>query len=438
MKSSTATRLLAGAAVLLLPALVSAQDLTSIQPAPEYSRGFNVAVRERPHPEWAPIGVHAGSFLLQPEVYGGVTLTDNEQDLSSGGKSDVIFSVDPRLNFSSDWSRHGLAGGVWYRRNQNTRVTSDSSNEYGLNTRGKLDISGDLILVGRVEVSHFADPSSDPDAPVNRSRRAMYDRDLGQVTLTKNLPRLQLQGVLNYLNMDYDSVPLVGGGVADLSARNSRYENAVGKVTYSISPELGFFVGALADKTTRPRVGAFNQNSSGFTLGGGADFDLSRLARGEVQIGYYRESYDQTGLSSDAGLNVQADIQYFPTQLTTMNFSLSRTALTNARNTAAALTQNNNVAGAPGGSALSGGVTVDHELLRNLILSGSVAASKSDYTGIDRRDRSLAATAGATYLMNRHIGLDLSYQHLSFDSSGLNARRSYDENRLWLNMRFSY
>jgi hypothetical protein len=424
-------------AAAISPLSANAQDITNIQPAPEYSRGFNTAVRERAHPEWDPIGIHAGSFDVQPEVIVTTTFTDNEKDVSSGKQSDLIFQLDPRLSFSSNWSRHAISGGLWYTRDQNTNVTSDSANEYGGSLAGKLDIYNDLILVGRFEAGHLVDPSSDPDAPADRSERPMYDRQFGQLVLTKNLPRLQIQGTLNVVNYTFDSVRNAVGVSSSFSDRNSRYSNAVGKVTYALSPEVGFFVGALVDKTTRPSNAGFNDNSSGYTLGVGSNFDLSRLARGEIQIGYFNEGYERSGLSSDSGLNVEANVQYFPTELTTLSFSLSRSALTSGRTNDTALSQLP-FAVAVGGVATAGGATIDHELLRNVILSANVAAGQAEFTGIDRRDKSFSTGFGATYLMNRLIGLDLSYQYRNYDSTGTGARRSYDDNRLLLTVRVSY
>ena len=61
-------------------------------------------------------------------------------------------------------------------------------------------------------------------------------------------------------------------------------------------------------------------------------------------------------------------------------------------------------------------MTVDHELLRNLLLQAVVSVSDEDYQGIDRSDTYVRAGFGAKYLMNRYIHLDLDYNYLSLDS----------------------
>ena len=58
-------------------------------------------------------------------------------------------------------------------------------------------------------------------------------------------------------------------------------------------------------------------------------------------------------------------------------------------------------------------MTVDHELLRNLLLRAVVSVGDDDFQDIDRSDTYVRAGFGAKYLMNRYIQLDLSYAYLS-------------------------
>jgi hypothetical protein len=61
-------------------------------------------------------------------------------------------------------------------------------------------------------------------------------------------------------------------------------------------------------------------------------------------------------------------------------------------------------------------VTLDHELLRNLLLQAAVSVSDDDYQDVDRSDTYVQAGFGAKYLMNRYIHLDLRYNYLNLDS----------------------
>ena len=101
------------------------------------------------------------------------------------------------------------------------------------------------------------------------------------------------------------------------------------------------------------------------------------------------------------------------------------------------------MAGSPGGISLTGGVTVDHELLRNLIVSAGVVAGQTQFRDyfvngqavpINRSDTGYGGTLGATYLMNRLVSVDLAYGYTSFNSTAL---RRYSTNQLSLTLRLT-
>jgi hypothetical protein len=54
---------------------------------------------------------------------------------------------------------------------------------------------------------------------------------------------------------------------------------------------------------------------------------------------------------------------------------------------------------------------VDHELLRNVILTGQVGWGKDEYTGIVREDERKSAGLAASYLINRTVGVSATYDY---------------------------
>jgi len=62
---------------------------------------------------------------------------------------------------------------------------------------------------------------------------------------------------------------------------------------------------------------------------------------------------------------------------------------------------------------------VDHELLRNLLLSGAIHGRRLSFEGIDRTDDHLAASVGTDWLLNRYVQLALRYEFDTRDSHGL-------------------
>ena len=67
------------------------------------------------------------------------------------------------------------------------------------------------------------------------------------------------------------------------------------------------------------------------------------------------------------------------------------------------------------------GLRVDHELLRNLILSLEWTTVDEDFDGIDRKDEIDTVDFSARYLMNRRAELVLAYSHRDRDSNPVTA-----------------
>mgnify|MGYP003673920477 FL=1 len=78
-------------------------------------------------------------------------------------------------------------------------------------------------------------------------------------------------------------------------------------------------------------------------------------------------------------------------------------------------------------------VSVDHELLRNLILSARAAMSTEEFEGIAREDDYLNAGIGAKYMLNRNFSLVLDYDYEERDSNV--AGSDYETNKILLRLR---
>ena len=410
-----------------------AQDFGGIEQAPQYSRGFNTSVRERPHPEWAPIDINLGGLTLQPQVSVASLFNDNEKYAPSNAKADVSFRIQPAFSLGSNWNRNGFGLQAFVAQTEYVRDSEDNSTEYGATATGHLDVQEDFTVDLRGSDQHLVLSRSDPDIPIDTLGPLEFDRQGAQVTVTKTLPIFQLQGIVAVRNEDYGTVGLPDNFTYDASGRNGTYLSYSGRVSYGVSPAVAVFLGALYDQGFRPRFENLNQDAQGFNLAGGVNFDLTRLARGELAVGYLVQSYSTPNTPTDSGFAFSANLQYFPTQLTTVSITGERRSAPSS------------VSGSPGGISLDGSVTVDHELLRNLILSAGGHAGQVQYRNFfingatiaeNRTDVGYGGTAGATYLMNRLVSVDLTYNYSNYNSTDA-LRRSYTDNTLALTLRLT-
>ena len=64
------------------------------------------------------------------------------------------------------------------------------------------------------------------------------------------------------------------------------------------------------------------------------------------------------------------------------------------------------------------GVTVDHEVLRNVIVNGEARYQNDDFRGgDDREDDTVLLGAGVTYWINRNLSLNAGYDFSERDSN---------------------
>ncbi len=73
-----------------------------------------------------------------------------------------------------------------------------------------------------------------------------------------------------------------------------------------------------------------------------------------------------------------------------------------------------------------GQVSIEHELMRNLLLTGYASVSGLEFQGVDRTDIVYGAGAGAKYLMNRNFDVSLTYGFLKRQSDAFGQDYSRD------------
>jgi hypothetical protein len=320
----------------------------------------------------------------------------------------------------SDWSRHALglfAGGNIIRYSDNS---SENTEEYTVSANGRLDIERGSNLTGSVQTQRLVEPRTAPTAPGAAGKPVKYDLTQGTVSLTKEFNRLRLTGRLDDKDFNYKDVPnRIGTGIVDQDFRDRNEFYYGGKAEYAVSPDTAIYLSATGNKKDYDsRAVTTDRTSDGYVVGVGANFDVSELVRGDVQVGYMKQSYDNFGKID--GFNAAGRLEWFPTQLTTIGLNGSRTIEESTAPRSQGYISNNI------------GASIDHELMRNVLLSAAYTHGKDDYKGIDRSDKRDNFSATATYLLNRRVGLFLTYNYLKQDSSGapLDRGASFKDNKV--------
>ena len=405
---------IAACIALTAPQIAQAQDLGS-----NFKRDKNVSVRQRPRPDYEAAGQKAGGFTLYPRVTVDLEHNDNIYAVASGKTDDNIWRVKPELAVRSDWSRHALgffAGGNLIRYADNS---SENAEEYTLSANGRIDIERGSNITGSIQTQRLVEPRTAPTSNAAAAKPVEYDLTQGSVALTKEFNRLRVTGRVDDKDYNYKDVRNIGGGLLDQDFRDRNELSYGAKAEYAASPDTAFYVTATGNKKDYDTtVVAQNRDSDGYVVGVGANFDLSEVMRGDVQVGYMKQSYDSVAFKDIDGFNASGRVEWFPTQLTTVGLYGSRSI------------EEAVAPGSPGYLSNNIGGSIDHEVLRNLLLSASAGYGKDNYEQIDRDDKRKTFSATATYLMNRRVGLFLTYSYLEQDSSGVAKGASFKDNKL--------
>jgi hypothetical protein len=122
----------------------------------EVQRGDTVTTRARP--DYDPLGIRLGSFLLFPQLGVQESYDSNIFATNTREKGDFITSIDPSLDLRSNWNNHALNFHADSHSALYGRFSNENINDYTLAANGRLDIQRDARLIGDAgsKVAHEA------------------------------------------------------------------------------------------------------------------------------------------------------------------------------------------------------------------------------------------------------------------------------------------
>jgi hypothetical protein len=367
----------------------------------------DVSVRDRSRPEYDPLGLRLGGFTLNGSLDLGVSTTDNLfANVSGAEESDVVYSISPDARLTSNWSRHALAvyAGAGFDRHEDFG-SADADTHY-LRGVGRLDIGSNSSLTGAVGTAHEVESRTDPDSPVTFAP-IEFDRTNASLTAQHTFNRFRVTGEVARSEYDFE-------GAQDY--RDNEENVLRGRLEMEVTPRLGVFVEGISDE--RDYTNAASLSSEGQQLLAGATFNVTDLLRGEIAVGQFQRDYTNSALDSD-GVAASGSLQWYATRLTTVTFDVARGS-------------ESVIGGGTGDPFVETkyGARVDHELLRNLIVSAGVRAGEREFSGGGRNDDFTSADVGADYFLNRRVALRARYRHEEVDSTGIAAFRDFEVNSL--------
>lgn len=367
-----------------------------------FARDRNVSVSQRPKEGYEARGLRMGAFLAYPKVSVTAEANDNIFATDTNEIDDLIWRVTPEIAVASDWSRHAVGAYARAVLNRYNDYGSENTNDYGAGVNARIDLLRFTNIRTNFDWANLTEPRTSPDSPGTAAKPTQYDLATFGLIGEHTVNRLRFQGRYGFQRFDYQSPPRIGGGRVEQTYRDREINTVAGRIDYAVSPATALFFEVTGNKRDYDAPGTatqVNRDSDGVQFLGGANFELGALTRGEVAVGYLKQSFDDPRLEKVDGFGARAQVEWFPTQLTTVTFNGSRTVEDSA------------TPGTGGYLSSNVGVSIDHELMRNVVLNARASYGEDEYDIINRRDERQSAGISATYLLNRSIGLTASYAY---------------------------
>ncbi len=394
------------------------------QMAPQTEPGEMDTVTSRKRPEYDPLGVRLGGFFLYPQAEITEFYRDNIFYRDGNEESDFVTVLSPKLLLKSNWNNHALnffAGADVGRHLDNT---DENYEDWQAGFDGRVDIDRSFNVTGGFQYAEKHENRSSPTSQTGAAEPVVYSEYGPSVAVSKRFNRLSMRLGGDLTVLDFDDTITNNGAHLEQDTRDRMETEESFRLGYEIVPQYEAFVRGSVNQREYDDAGATNRDSQGWEGRAGVALDLGGLMFGNVFVGYMSQDFDDPTLKTIDGASFGGDLTWNPTQLTTAKFLVQRTI------------EETTLGGAAGSLSTLMRAGVDHELLRNVILSANAEYENSDYEGISREDDIIALGAGGDYLLNRYLRLRLSYTYETRDSTAANA--DYDTNTIFLRLLTQY
>lgn len=371
---------------------------------PEIEPGTTVT--NRPRPELDPLGARIGDFLFHPKLAIEVHFVDNVFSTETGQLDDFRTVINPGMSLNSDWANHEFNLNFDFWEGRYADLNAEDYSDYSISVDGRFDVTREIFLFGNFARTHLHENRGSVDDTVGINPTE-FDVTIANIQYSHSINRFTF--LIDGLGREFDFDDTPRRNLPDINQddRDRRELKLDLKASYEITPEYEAFVRFGVNDVAYDEAlddNGFNRDSHGFEAVVGTEIDFGGKSFGSVFVGYQVQQSSDATLSDVMGATFGLDLTWNPGTLTTVQGGITRTVEQTTLN------------GAAGSHATGINLSVDHELLRNLIISANASASLTDYVGISREDRTYIGGLNAKYMLNRNFFGILNYTYLHRDS----------------------
>jgi hypothetical protein len=378
-----------------------------------------VGVRDRPQPEYDPVPYRIGGAEFMPRISID-TIYDSNIFAVSTARDDLVTRARPGLSASVSMGSFTIATDTEVDRRQYLGTRSQSTTDFVLGARGWFDVSRNSRLIAGTRNGRRTEDRTDPDSPLNLRRPVQYDFASAYLGGSHGFNKLRLATRIAAERRNYSDGRDGSGTGVDQDFRNRTLLTADAAVQYSVAPGFSAFISASVNDrhyTQQPQL-VPSRNSSGYRLTAGSSFELGKIVRGQFDMGYFKQNFEDPAFGNLGGLAARATVEYFPTPLLTITAKASRGV------------EEASTIGSGAYVATAVSITADYEFLRNVIITAGTNYDRNRFNDIDRKYRIYGAKLAAQWKLSPRYSLQLQYDYRDQNSFGNFPGREFSRHRL--------
>lgn len=361
-----------------------------------------VGVADKKAEEFKASGISLGGFDLFPKVEVSEVYDDNIYSGRNNTKSDWITDIQPSLSLNSNWNRHALRFDAKANIGRFADYGDNDYEDYNLRARTRIDALRSLTFKGDVVYNRGHEERGGDEVGSDAKNPIEKETTRAQLGVKYKPNRLGIQFTADVVDYDFSDNLTLSGSTTNNDDRDRTDLKGTLKVSYEVKKGYDAYVKTIVNEKDYDDAtddAGVNRDSDGYNAQMGLAIDLSKLIRADFAAGYMSQDYDDNRLKTASGWSGNMSLNWFVTPLTTLRSSVKRGI------------QETTTTGASSIVGTKYAVGVDHELLRNLLLSGDVAYSESDYSGGTRNDDKMTYAAAIDYKFDRNFfaGAKISY-----------------------------
>jgi hypothetical protein len=394
-------------------------------------QGVTVASRQRP--DYDAPGIRLGDFTLESELDETVGFDDNVLGQPKG-RSSALIESNARVSADYDQRDTAAYATLSVDNNEYPELSEQSFTNWSAAISGSHSFNRDTLSVYFDHINLNETPR-DLDVPALKSPLG-YQIDTGGISYRAMFGQLFATPSMNFSGYTFTNGAVGGQDYIQTDHDRMVYQPAI-TFGYEFAPKRDVvLVVRDADASySNLRPGEASRNFNDISVLAGLDF-AEGIFRYRLLAGFEHRGFTSGIYAPINGPVAEGEVIWNPTALATVTGSVSRHVQDSADDITVAYTE----------TATS--LKLDYEYQRDILLTINGGYLRDDYAQGGGTQDLISFGAGATWLLNRHMRVGLTYDFDRRNSSNSTAATalipingflfgsSYTENRVLLTLRF--